>query len=154
MDSEKKILMLRRVRLLSLPLTALLLAWFVWGFVGDLYAVHARPIHAGAAGAEDLPTQARQPLEAYLAVLGQRTMFRPSVLYETKKNEVVNVLGDLKFLGTIRDGGGLRAFILNSKSGMSAFHAKDERLEDLQIQEIREDRVIFRHGEETLELAR
>jgi hypothetical protein len=81
-------------------------------------------------------------------------MFKPSIIYETKKSEVTNVLGDLVFLGVMRDGANIQALIQNKKSGQSSFYTPGQALDDLAIQEIKDDKVVFKHGEETLELVR
>jgi hypothetical protein len=94
------------------------------------------------------------PLDSYLGVIRSREMFKLSIVYETKKSEVINVLGDLIFLGVVRDGSAIQACIMNKKSGQSSFYKPGQALEELEIQEIAEDKVVFKHGEEILQLSR
>ena len=154
MDKEAKIFLLRRIRVVGLPLFLVLAAWFAWALAGDPYGLHGRPPALRRAVASAIEIRPRPPLEDCLQVAQAREMFKPSILYETKKNETVNVLGDLSFLGVVRSGGTVQAFIMNKKSGQSAFYVKGQTLEDLEIQEIQEGKVIFKHGEEMLDLVR
>jgi hypothetical protein len=81
-------------------------------------------------------------------------MFKPSIIYVTNKDAVTNVLGDLVFLGVVRNGASIQALIQNKKTGVSSFYAPGQALEELEIQGIQADKVVFKHGEETLNLVR
>lgn len=154
MDSEKRILFLSRIRLVSLPIFFLLLAWSVFAFLANPYVPRVRPPLARKDIGAAIAYKARPLLDDCLRVMQSREMFKPSVLYETKKSEVVNVLGDLSFLGVMRSGDSIQALIMNKKSMQSSFYTQGQILNDLEIKEIQEDKITFRHGEETLELIR
>lgn len=154
MTKETKLKYLRRFRFISLPAVVLLVGWFTMGAVGHLYTVRARPVRLADSRISLFDYGKRPSLENYLSVIRQRTIFKQSVIYETRTKEVTNALGDLAFSGVVRQGQKLRAFISNKKTSQSSLYSVGETVGDLEIQEIRDDRVIFRHGDESLELIR
>lgn len=154
MDKWTKISLLTKVQAMAVPLFILLGVWTGYALWGDPYRLHARPISVRPHFATGIEYKTNRPLEEYLPVVKSREMFKPSIIYETKKSEVTNVLGDLAFLGVVHDGANVQALLQNKKSGQSSFYSKGQTLDDLVIQEVRDDKVIFKHGDEALELIR
>jgi hypothetical protein len=153
MDNDVRGNVLRWTSRIGWPVFGALLALLLWAAVGNPYTVVPQPTRLPPVD-PDIAPRAREPLSAYLGVVRRREMFRQSVVYEVKKKEVANIVGDLVFMGTVQQGDRKRAFILNKKSGQSAFYAVGEVVGDLEIKEIRDDRIVFGHGNETLELLR
>lgn len=153
MDNRKTYYILQRTEQISIGLAVLLLCGILSAFLINWGGRH-EPRHSGHSLGPALSSLKRPPLEEYLAVLGRREMFKESLIYETKKPEVVNALGDLVYLGMIQDKQSPRAFIMNTKSKQSAIYSSGEAIEDLQILEIRNDRIRFQHGSEVLDLIR
>jgi hypothetical protein len=145
---------LRRIRAILTPVFVLLLLWFFWGAVGGLYTVRPRATRRDTGGVADVARKGLRPIDDYLASMARREMFKQSVIYETKEKEVVNALGDLQFLGVVTDKGVSRAFIMNTKTGQTATFSVGENVDDLKIDKIQSDRVVFSHGKERLELIR
>ena len=154
MDKQIWMRLLLRTHTVGLPAFLLLSAWTLFALLGDPYALQRQPGAARQRFAPEIAYKPHPPVEEYLRVVRSREMFKPSIIYETKKSEVTNVLGELVFLGVVRDGANIQALIQNKKSGQSSFYSSGQALEDLEIQEVRDDKVVFKHGEEVLELVR
>jgi hypothetical protein len=144
LQRAEKTALLFAILLLLIMLYILLLEWMGSRHAGRLVE----------SGYPTLVVKKPQPIDHYLNTLSRREMFKASVLYETKKPETVSVLGDLVYLGAIREKGVPRAFIMNNKSKQSSIYGKGESIDDLQITDIADDRVTFQHGSETLQLVR
>jgi hypothetical protein len=147
------IVSLPQIRISLLVCFSLSAVWFLVAVLGDVYMVRPQPLRTQPPSQTGLDYGPRKPLADYLSVT-RREMFKQSVLYETKAKEVINILGDFIFLGVIREGDVLRAFVLNTKTSQSTIYSVGQTIGDVQIQEIREDRLILTHGSETLELAK
>ena len=154
MNDEMRTRILRWISRIGWPVFGILLALLLWAALGEPYAVTPQSTRLPQLDERDFSSGPSQPLPAYLEAVQRREMFRQSVIYEVKKKNVVDLLGGLSYLGVVQQGGTKRAFITNTKSGQSTFYSVNEALGDLEIQAIQEDRVIFRHGNETLELIR
>ncbi|MEQ8819166.1 MAG: hypothetical protein RLY93_02905 [Sumerlaeia bacterium] len=142
---------LKRTRVILILLCLAALGWMVYALTAEPYR-----IRAGSAPYPPPPDVSKRyvpkALNEYAAPLRQREMFRQSLLYETRRTEVVNVLGSFQFLGVSGKGPAAKAFIYNKESGQSALYGVGELLGDLTVEAVRDDRVVFSHQGERLEL--
>jgi hypothetical protein len=131
-----------------------LMGLWVWAWAGNLYAVKTRGQLRPGNSAEGIRYEERPPIENYLSVMQKRQMFKPGVFYATKPKEVTNILADFSFLGVMRNGSQVRAFIQNSKTNSATLYSVNESLGDVVVKEIYDDRVVLQHGEEVLQLTK